>query len=221
MTTQHLGIPDDLEEHLGRLGSEIDRRAAALDDEDTSSGKRVKNVARGASALIQREQDNAATRAEERTQLEAIKARAERMLETVKTDDDSDGEEDGDTPDSDDPTDGVNGDDSDEGDTSDDEPTTPQPDPAPVPTNSRRFGVANNWLGAILALMAGLIVLAWVWPWVTTDFVVDEFVSYLTVAVKVIVSIAAVAIAAFVAGYIGDRLYDAYRDNVTQRQARA
>lgn len=80
MSTERLDISDDLGKELGRLGSETAQHPGKIEHEIKGRRRHIRHVALGASAVIQRQEDEIDALEEERQQMEEIAARAERLL---------------------------------------------------------------------------------------------------------------------------------------------
>jgi len=80
MSTERLDISDDLEKELGRLGSETAQHPGKIEHEIKGRQRHIRHVAFGASAVIQRQENEIDALEEERQQMEEIAARAERLL---------------------------------------------------------------------------------------------------------------------------------------------
>jgi hypothetical protein len=80
MSTERLNIPGELGKDLGRLGSETTQEPQKIDQEIRGRKRHIRHVAFGASAVIQRQEDEIDALEEKRQQMEEIAARAERLL---------------------------------------------------------------------------------------------------------------------------------------------
>lgn len=97
------------------------------------------------------------------------------------------------------------GDEAEEGDTT---PAEPEPE-VPQRQTSRRYVVADSVIGAILAVVAGLIAMALLWSWATSGWVL-AMPTLLWGVLRTVISAGVVYIVAYLAGSLGD-VFDSRR----------
>lgn len=94
------------------------------------------------------------------------------------------------------------GNDSDEGETS---PPEPEPEPRQPRRSTPRYVVADSAIGAILAIVAGLVATALLWRWATSGWIL-EMPTLIWGILKAAVSAGIVYVVALAVGSLGDVL---------------